>query len=73
MEQPILIQTYSYRYEAELAQALLDTEGIESTIRADDAGGLGIGLAFSGGVRIFVDEKDAEWAREILAARKDSN
>ena len=72
MDRPILIRTYSYRHEAELAQTLLQTEEIESEIRADDAGGLGVGLAHSGGVRIFVDEKDARRAREILAVGEDS-
>ncbi len=66
MDQPTLIRTYSYRHQAELAQTLLATEGIESTIQADDCGGLGIGLSFSGGVRVYVDAVDAEHALGIL-------
>jgi len=66
MEQPTLVKTYSYRHETELAQALLEAEGIESVIRADDCGGLGIGLSFSGGVRVLVGAGDAERAIEIL-------
>ncbi len=68
MERLVSIKTYSYRHEAELAQIHLEAAGLESVIRADDCGGLGVGLSFSGGVRIFVNEDDAEKAQEILSA-----
>ena len=66
MIDPTLVLTCSYRHEAELARTLLETEGIEAMIQGDDCGGLGIGLAFSGGISVFVAMDDAERARVIL-------
>ena len=66
MIDPTLVMTYCYRHEAELARTLLETEGIEAMIQGDDCGGLGIGLAFSGGISVYVAFTDADRARAIL-------
>jgi hypothetical protein len=62
----VVVRTFSYRQEAELAQGALHAAGIESMVRSDDAGGLRPGLAFANGVELIVRAGDAEAAREII-------
>ena len=62
----VVVRTFSYRQEAELAQGALHAAGIESMLRSDDAGGLRPGLAFANGVDLIVRADDAEAAREII-------
>jgi Putative prokaryotic signal transducing protein len=62
----IVVRTFSYRQEAELAQGALHAAGIESMLRSDDAGGLRPGMAFSNGVELIVRADDADEAREII-------
>ena len=64
--QLIAIGTYGTRDEAEVVQGLLATAGIESSIRADDAGGA-FPFVLSGGAQVLVDESDATAASELLA------
>jgi Putative prokaryotic signal transducing protein len=66
----ITIGTFGTRDEAEIVQGLLATEGIDSTIRADDAGGA-YPFVLSGGAQVLVDESDAAVASELLANRTD--
>jgi hypothetical protein len=66
----ITIGTYGTRDEAELVQGLLASAGIESSIRADDAGGA-FPFVLSGGAHVLVDESDAAAASELLADRAD--
>jgi len=61
-----VIGTYGTRDEAEVVQGLLETAGIASSIRADDAGGA-FPFTLSGGAQVLVDERDAEAAAELLA------
>ncbi len=65
----LIIGTFSSRAEAELAAGLLESEGIEALILADDAGGLYPMLQFIRGVRLLVAKEDELQAREILAAQ----
>jgi len=67
MSDLVCIRTYSFRPEAELAQSVLDADGVESVLVADDAHGMRpmIGLA-TGGVRLCVRREDAEKADAIL-------
>jgi hypothetical protein len=67
-----VIGTYGTRDEAEVVQGLLETAGIASSIRADDAGGA-FPFTLSGGVQLFVDESDATAASELLAAETDES
>jgi hypothetical protein len=58
----IVIGTYATRAEAEIVEGLLASNGIESSISADDAGGA-YPFVLSGGAQVFVDESDAEAPR----------
>ena len=64
----IVLETFSNRIEAEMAAGLLESEGIEAMVRADDAGGAYPMLQFVRGVRLMVAQEDEARAREILAA-----
>jgi hypothetical protein len=66
----IAIGTYGTRDEAEVVQGLLASAGIESAIRADDAGGA-FPFVLSGGAQVLVEESDAAAASELLASRAD--
>ena len=56
---------FNNKIEAEIAQSVLESAGIESMVSADDAGGLRPSLWLSG-VRLLVREPDAARALEIL-------
>jgi hypothetical protein len=62
------VGAYATRSDAELAQAALVAAGIQSRLRADDAGGA-YPFDLTGGARLLVDEADAETAVAILADR----
>ena len=66
LDNAVIIETFTSRAEAELAAGLLEGEGIEALILADDAGGLYPMLQFIRGVRLLVAKEDAAQAREIL-------
>ena len=68
MGERIAIGTYGTRDEAEVVQGLLASEGIEASIRVDDAGGA-FPFVLSGGAQVLVDESDATAASELLASR----
>jgi hypothetical protein len=53
---------------AELAAGLLEAEGVEALVLADDAGGNYPMLQFVRGVRVLVAAEDEARARELLAA-----
>jgi len=61
------LATFNTRNDAELAQAALAAAGIPSVIAADDAGGAYPFDLTGGGVRVLVDEADAEDAAAVLA------
>lgn len=60
---------FDSRVEAEIARGLLDEQGIESIINADDCGGMlmGVSLIRKGGIKIMVSEEDLERAEDALA------
>jgi hypothetical protein len=62
----IEIGVYQTRFDAELAQGKLAAAGIESVISADDAGGA-YPFDLGGGVRLLVDDADAESAVAVLS------
>jgi cell division protein FtsN len=66
----VTIGTYGTRDEAEIVQGLLATEGIDSSIQADDAGGA-YPFVLSGGAQVLVDQSDAAAASELLASKTD--
>ena len=64
----IPIGTFATRSEAEIAQGLLASAGIDASVSSDDAGGA-YPFDLSGGALLLVDEDDAEAASELLANR----
>ena len=62
----IPIGSFATRSEAEIVVGLLESEGIAASISADDAGGA-YPFELSGGARVFVQESDADAARQVLA------
>ena len=67
----VVLQTFYNRIEAEIAQGILEAEGIEAVIMADDAGGTYPMLQFIRGVKLMVAPEDKLRAQEILAAMED--
>ena len=67
LDDAIILETFSNRIEAEMA-VLLESEGIEAMVMADDAGGTYPMLQFIRGVRLMVFKEDEARAKEILAA-----
>jgi hypothetical protein len=64
----VVLETFSNRIEAEMAAGLLESEGIEAMVMADDASGTFPPLQFIRGVRLMVAQEDEARAKEILAA-----
>ena len=63
----ICVKTYNSRIEAELDKGLLESQGIRAILSADDAGGMRPDLLWStGGVRLLVNQENADDARELL-------
>ena len=63
----VVLTTFPNHIQADLAQSALDAGGIESLVRADDAGGEQPGLWLGRGVQVLVRAGDAEHAKTILA------
>jgi len=57
---------YFSQLEAEVVKALLTENGIESRISKDDCGGMMPNLQFTEGVRLHVDRKDLDNARNLI-------
>lgn len=64
MSPPVEAARYSLRPYAEMAAGVLEDEGIDSVVVADDAGGMYAGIAPA---RLMVNEEDLERARRVLA------
>jgi hypothetical protein len=63
---PVRIRTYPTRFEAEMAQGLLNSSGVRAWLVADDAGGAYPFQLSGGGVRLMVDAADSAAAEELL-------
>jgi hypothetical protein len=61
----VVIGSYANKLEAELAHGALQNAGIQSMIRADDAGGTEPAL-WMGGVKLLVRAEDAKRAAKVL-------
>jgi hypothetical protein len=61
-----IIRTFGNLFEAEVAQTALEAAGIESLLRADDAGGVQPGLWTGRGVELLVHTEDLKRADEVL-------
>ncbi len=66
LDDAVVLQTFPSRLEAEMAAGLLESEGIEARVMADDAGGAYPPLQFVRGVRLLVAAEDRYRAQEIL-------
>jgi hypothetical protein len=64
----VILETFPNRVSAEMAQGLLEAEGIDAVVMADDAGGAYPMLQFIRGVKLMVAPEDEARSREILAA-----
>lgn len=73
LDDAVLIETFPNRIAAEMAAGLLEAEGIEALVMADDAGGTYPALQFVRGVRLLVASQDEARAREILAAMEEGS
>jgi hypothetical protein len=67
----VVLDTFPSRIEADMAQGILESEGIEAVVMADDAGGTYPMLQFIRGVKLMVAAEDKARAQEILAAMED--
>ncbi|MCX7343742.1 MAG: hypothetical protein NT128_06340 [Proteobacteria bacterium] len=65
MSNIVVLRTFLYRHEAELAKVALETRGIYSIVSADDLGGMRQHLSF-GSVTLSVFEFDLDNAKKIL-------
>jgi putative signal transducing protein len=60
----VAISTFRSTADAQIAKGVLDEAGIESMIRADNAGGMYPAI---GGAELLVRAEDAQKASELLA------
>ena len=67
----VIARTFLNRFEADVAKSALDAAGIESMIRADDAGGMRPAMSMGSAVELIVRAQDATRAGEILDAEGD--
>ena len=64
----VKVGSFLNRIEAEMAQGALEAADIDSTVSADDIGGIRPSLVM--GMRLFVRSEDAERAEKILGSSK---
>lgn len=62
----VVLQTYLTTELAEVDRAVLEGNGIEVVVQADDVGGMMPGVAAFGGARLQVRREDAEQALDLL-------
>lgn len=67
-ETAILVATAPNRETAEAIVSLLASEGIDAVSSSDDAGGELPNLDLGRGVRVYVESRDAEFAKGLLNA-----
>jgi hypothetical protein len=63
----VAVKAYSTRWEADLAKAVLESNGISAVVAGDDAGGSDPWLGSAQRIRVLVREDDAVLARRLLA------
>lgn len=64
---PICIQTFSQRYEVEMAKDLLEDASIQSFILSDDCGGVYPSLSLGNqGFHLMIKSEDQKRARQVL-------
>jgi hypothetical protein len=63
----IVLSTFGSTIEAQIAKGILDETGIESMIRADNAGGMYPAIS---GAELLVRAEDIDKATEVLSSRR---
>ncbi len=63
---PVAVAVVTSQFEAELIAGLLQSNGLDAAVSADDAGGQEPQLQLQG-VRVLVSPADVDTARQILA------
>jgi hypothetical protein len=66
MQDPTIVRTFSDRGEAEIARSLLEAEGINASVTADDAGGATPSFNVVSGLQLVVDAGDVNRALQLL-------
>jgi hypothetical protein len=64
----VVIRSYSYEFEALLAQSELEAADFDVLLLSDGTNGVHPHLNFARGIRLAVPESDAEAALELLDA-----
>jgi hypothetical protein len=73
MENFICIKVFTNHVEADLAKNFLGMNEIEAFTQADDVAGIYPGLTYSAGVKLLVEEKNAQKAIELLETTYDAD
>jgi hypothetical protein len=66
MEKEVVLKTFMYRYEAEIAKGLLDEKGILNMVSDEDIGGFRPGMIIGESVKLIVNENDLERAKKAI-------
>ncbi len=61
-----LLESFTYRHEAEIIVGILDEDNIQSIVESDDCGGLDPALQYTSGVRLYVEKNSLEKAQVLL-------
>jgi Putative prokaryotic signal transducing protein len=69
-EDLVVVDTFTFRRQAEVAHSALRAFGIDCMLSADDLGGEGVGADLDEGVRLLVRAEDLERARDVLKTSK---
>jgi hypothetical protein len=62
----VVLQTFDNEIDASLAKERLRDAGVRSFLLKDDAGGMEPHLQLTGGVRLVVNQADADHAQQVL-------
>ena len=65
-EETIILKVFVTEMDANMAQDILQDDGIKAFVFKDDAGGMEPHLQRTNGVRLIVNRVDADRARKIL-------
>jgi hypothetical protein len=62
----VVVATYRYRHEAEIGKGMLEANGIDAIVNADDLGSVHPVLGATSGIRLLVRREDAHTATQLL-------
>jgi hypothetical protein len=73
MEKPEVLKTFRSRIEAEVAKSYLESMGIESSIKSDDADQLYPSLGVVKGIKLLVKDVDLKRALDLLEEKEEDS